>query len=375
MYIYQDPAWPNFTWDKDSVAARLVAVSKSAGFLAGRLSSIGLEGQIGAVAETVSQDIMTSYEIEGVQLNTDQVRSSVARRLGVPTPNDTPSSHYIDGIVEMMLDATTNYHTPLTDERLFGWHNCLFPNGRSGYTTINVAKYRSSGMKVVSGNYGRERVHYIAPEAATIPGMMSQFLTWFNGDNTGNDYIKSAIAHLWFVSIHPFEDGNGRIGRAIADMALSKAEGSSMRYFSMSRQINKDKKSYYGILEKTQNSGCDITPWLTWYMDCMTKAIAASDQMLSKVLDKASFWQRHSQMTMTDRQKTVLNIYLDGYTGKLTVKNWAKHAHISSDTAARDIGDLVQKDVLVPQEGRVRDISYAIRVSPGRLLHFGVETY
>ena len=374
MYIYQDTSWPEFRWDRDLVAARLAAVNKASGFLAGRLSSIGLEGQIGAVAETMTQDILTSSQIEGVQLNTDQVRSSVARRLGAPLPNDAPSSHYIDGIVEMMLDATTNFGTPLSTDRLFGWHNCLFPNGRSGYVEIDVAKYRSGGMKVVSGNMGREKVHYVAPDAEAVPAMMDRFLQWFNDGGVGCDYVKSAIAHLWFICIHPFDDGNGRIGRAIADMALSEAEGSNMRYFSMSRQINIDKKSYYDILEKTQNSDCEITPWLVWYLDCMSRAITAADQTLSKVLDKAAFCQNHAQMSMSDRQKMVLNIYLDGYIGKLTVKNWARHAKVSTDTASRDIADLVRKDVLVPQQGRVRDVSYAMRISPQRLLTFGPPT-
>lgn len=326
----------------------------------GRLSVIGFDAQMSAVVESVAHDIIASSEIEGVELNNEQVRSSIARKLGVQLPNSVTSSHYIDGIVEMAFDATTNYATPLTNERLFGWHNCLFPNGWSGSTQIDVAQYRSGEMKVVSGMFGRERIHYVAPSAAKINEEMKVFLEWFNHSSTNHDYIKSAIAHLWFVCIHPFDDGNGRIGRAIADMALSQAEDSSMRFFSVSHQISKDKKQYYDILEKTQKGSCDITDWILWYLDCLLRSIEHSDELLSKVLNKAIFWQYHAGVILSKRQKEVLNIYLDGYPGKLTTKNWAKRAKVSPDTAARDIKDLVDKNVLIPQQGRVRDVHYGI---------------
>ena len=368
MYIHQTKDWPHFSWDKDAINAKLVNVNKAAGFLAGRLSAIGFDAQMSAAVETLTHDILASSEIEGVVLNSDQVRSSVARRMGVHIVGDVEPSHYVEGVVEMMMDATGKYDQPLTDERLFGWHNCLFPTGRSGMEVINVGKYRIDPMEVVSGTLGREKVHYRAPEADAVPSEMKQFLDWFNADSTPKDYVKSAVAHFWFVSIHPFDDGNGRISRAIADMALSQADDSSLRFFSISRQINKDKRKYNAILERCQKGGCDITLWIDWYLDCMSRAIDSAGEMLSSILDKSIFWQTHSQVVVSDRQKSALNIYLDGYSGKLTVKNWAKLVKVSDDTAARDVKDLVGKGVLVPQPGRVRDVSYGISISADRTL-------
>ena len=368
MYIHQTKDWPHFSWDKDAINAKLVNVNKAAGFLAGRLSAIGFDAQMSAAVETLTNDILASSEIEGVVLNSDQVRSSVARRMGVHIVGDVEPSHYVEGVVEMMMDATGKYDQPLTDDRLFGWHNCLFPTGRSGMEVINVGKYRIDPMEVVSGTLGREKVHYRAPEADAVPSEMKQFLDWFNADSTLKDYVKSAVAHFWFVSIHPFDDGNGRISRAIADMALSQADDSTPRFFSISRQINKDKSKYNAILERCQKGGCDITLWIDWYLDCMSRAIDSAGEMLSSILDKSVFWQTHSQVVVSDRQKSALNIYLDGYSGKLTVKNWAKQVKVSDDTAARDVKDLVRKGVLVPQPGRVRDVSYGISISADRTL-------
>ena len=368
MYIHQTKDWPHFSWDKDAINAKLVNVNKAAGFLAGRLSAIGFDAQMSAAVETLTHDILASSEIEGVVLNSDQVRSSVARRIGVHIVGDVEPSHYVEGVVEMMMDATGKYDQPLTDERLFGWHNCLFPTGRSGMEVINVGKYRIDPMEVVSGTLGRDKVHYRAPEADAVPSEMKQFLDWFNADSTPKDYVKSAVAHFWFVSIHPFDDGNGRISRAIADMALSQADDSTLRFFSISRQINKDKRKYNAILESCQKEGCDITLWIDWYLDCMSRAIESAGEMLSSILDKSIFWQTHSQVVVSDRQKSALNIYLDGYSGKLTVKNWAKLVKVSDDTAARDVKDLVEKGVLVPQPGRVRDVSYGISISADRTL-------
>ena len=368
MYIHQTKDWPHFSWDKDAINAKLVNVNKAAGFLAGRLSAIGFDAQMSAAVETLTHDILASSEIEGVVLNSDQVRSSVARRMGVHIVGDVEPSHYVEGVVEMMMDATGKYDQPLTDERLFGWHNCLFPTGRSGMEVINVGKYRIDPMEVVSGTLGREKVHYRAPEADAVPSEMKQFLDWFNADSTPKDYVKSAVAHFWFVSIHPFDDGNGRISRAIGDMALSQADDSSLRFFSISRQINKDKRKYNAILERCQKGGCDITLWIDWYLDCMSRAIESAGEMLSSILDKSIFWQTHSQVVVSDRQKSALNIYLDGYSGKLTVKNWAKLVKVSDDTAARDVKDLVGKGILIPQPGRVRDVSYGISISADRTL-------
>ena len=367
-YIHQSPQWPYFTWDKALVANRLATVNKASGFLMGRLHAIGFDARLSANAEMLSNDIINSSEIEGISLNVNQVRSSIARKLGIPSDAEEPSNHYVEGIVEMMLDAVSHYRQPLTHERLFGWHNCLFPTGMSGYSRIDVAQYRKGEMKVVSGNYGREKVHYEAVPAQDITKEMDIFLDWFNTDISAPTYLKSAIAHFWFVCIHPFDDGNGRIGRAIADMALSQADDSAMRFFSMSRQINKDKKSYYDVLERvSRHSDADITEWLVWYLDCMARAINASDEVLSRILQKAAFWQNHAHTAFTERQNKVLNIYLDGYTGKLTVKNWAKHCKVSVDTAYRDIKDLVGKGVLEPQQGRMRDVFYGIRCDDATL--------
>lgn len=368
MYIHQTKDWPHFSWDKDVINVKLANVNKAAGFLAGRLSAIGFDAQMSAAVETLTHDILASSEIEGVVLNSNQVRSSVARRMGVHIIGDVEPSHYIEGVVEMMMDATRKYGQPLTDDRLFGWHNCLFPTGRSGMEIINVGKYRIDSMEVVSGTLDREKVHYQAPAADAVPAEMKQFLDWFNADSTPKDYIKSAVAHFWFVSIHPFDDGNGRISRAIADMALSQADDSSLRFFSISRQINKDKRRYNDILERCQKGGCDITFWIDWYLDCMLRAIESAGEMLSSILDKSIFWQTHSQVVVSDRQKSALNIYLDGYSGKLNVKNWAKQVKVSDDTAARDVKDLVEKGILVPKPGRVRDVSYGISISADRTI-------
>lgn len=371
MYIHQTSDWPNFTWDREKINAKLIKVNKAAGFLEGRLSAIGFDAQRQAAVETLTHDIVASYEIENVILNTNQVRSSVARRMGVRIINDTEPSHYVEGIVEMMLDAVNNYNKPLTDDRLFGWHCCLFPTGRSGMEVINVGKYRIDAMNVESGTFGREKIHYHAPEADAIPLEMQRFLAWFNSEDTPKDYVKSAVAHFWFVCIHPFDDGNGRISRAIADMALSQTDNSTMRYFSISRQISKEKRKYNDILERCQKGSCDITAWIDWYLDCMLRAIAESEDMLSSVLDKAIFWQNHSQVVISDREKAALNIWLDGYEGKLTVKNWAKQVKTSVDSAERDIDDLCSKGILAPKEGVRRNVPYGIRISDERIVFPG----
>lgn len=371
MYIHQTENWPHFTWDKDRIDPRLAKVNKAAGFLEGRLSAIGFDVQQRAAVEAFTHDIVASSEIEGVVLNSDQVRSSVARRMGVRITNESEPTHYIEGVVGMMMDAVNNYAKPLTDDRLFGWHNCLFPTGRSGMEIINVGMYRVDEMNVESGALGREKIHYRAPKPEMVPAEMARFLEWFNAESTPKDYVKSAVAHFWFVSIHPFDDGNGRISRAIADLALSQADNSTMRYFSMSRQINKEKRKYNDILERCQKGNTDITVWIEWYLDCMLRAIKGAEDMLSSILDKAVFWQSHSQADINERQKKVLNIYLDGYAGKLTAKNWAKLAKVSPDTAVRDVQFLSELGILVPQEGKFRNIAYGIRISKGKTLVSG----
>ncbi len=360
MYIYESSQWPHFTWNEAAVQPLLLDINRAIGFLIGQLEHIGFDHRQLAAVDTFTRDVVSSSEIEGVVLNSDQVRSSVARKLGVQITSETEPSHYVDGIVEMMLDATMRYGEPLTDERLFGWHAALFPAGHSGTIPIDVAQYRHGGMAVVSGMFGREKEHYRAPEAEQVPLMMKEFLQWFNTPTSVHDYVKSAVAHLWFVCIHPFDDGNGRIARAISDMALAQADNTARRYFSMSRQINMEKKRYYAVLERAQHGKGDITEWVVWYLGCMLRAVEASGQLVTTVLQKAIFWQRHTGVALTERQTAMLNVYLDGYEGKLTVKNWSRLAKVSPDTAARDIHDLVNKGLLSPLPNQARNVEYRI---------------
>ena len=341
---------------------RLAAINKQAGHLFGRLHDIGIDAQMQTMMQMVTDNVVDSYSIEGITLDAAQVRSSVARRLGIEQMVQTEPSHYIDGIVEMMLDATTNYLAPFTEDRLFGWHTALFPNTRSGIQGIDVGRYRQHGMNVVSGMLGREKVHYHAPEADAAPDMMAQFLEWFNAGKT-KDYVRSAIAHLYFVSIHPFDDGNGRIARAISDMALSQADNSPMRYFSMSTQVNREKKLYNDILERTQRGNGDITAWLDWYLCCMGRAIESAEESLSLIIRKSIFWQHHTADALSERQHKVLNTYLDGYDGKLTVKNYAKLAEVSTDTAARDMHELTRRGIIKAKGGMVRNVEYEIIIN------------
>lgn len=362
-YIYQSDHWPAFVWDKALAADRQSQVMRKAGHLFGRLHDIGLDTQLRTMTESITDSVVDSYSIEGIVLDTAQVRSSVARRLGVDLPSHTEPSHYIDGIVEMMLDATTNYHTPLTRDRLMRWHTALFPIQRA--SGLIVGDYRTAQMDVVSGMLGREKVHYHAPDPAEVPQMMERFLSWFN-DGSAHDYIRSAVAHLYFISIHPFDDGNGRIARALSDMALSQADDSPMRYFSMSTQINKEKKHYYRILEQTQRGDGDISEWVLWWLDCLEHAIDTSETMLSTVLRKAIFWQQHSDVVLNERQRTILNLFLNGYEGKFTAKNYAKLSEVSPDTALRDIRDLVARGLLRPLEGMQRNVEYEIMIESNK---------
>lgn len=368
MYIHETGTWPNFTWDRSRIDPKLAAVNKATGYLEGILSSIGFDVKERAAVEAYTHDIVASSEIEGLVLNPDQVRSSIARRMGVQITGEVPYGHYVEGIVQMMLDAVQGFDKPLTEDRLFGWHNCLFPYGKNGYEEINVGKYRVDEMNVISGALGREKVHYHAPAPERVPEEMNQFLKWFNDLSTPRDYIKSAIAHFWFVGIHPFDDGNGRIGRAIADMALSQADNSTLRYFSMSRQIGQEKNKYYDMLERCQKGTTDITAWIEWYLDCMLRAVKGAEEILSSILDKAVFWRNHSQADINERQRTILNIFLDGGKGKLTAKRWAKLSKVSPDTAVRDVQHLAEIGILIPEEGRIRNIAYGIRISDKKVL-------
>lgn len=373
MYIHETDSWPIFTWDRTRTDPKLAAINKATGYLDGILSAIGFDVKERATVEAYTHDIVASSEIEGLLINSDQVRSSIARRMGIKITGEVPYGHYVEGIVEMMLDAVQGYDKPLTNDRLFGWHSCLFPGGRSGYEEINVGKYRVDEMSVISGALDREKVHYRAPSPDRVQKEMDVFLKWFNDPSTPRDYIKSAVAHFWFVSIHPFDDGNGRIGRAIADMALSQADNSPRRYFSMSRQIGQEKNKYYDILERCQKGTTDLTAWIEWYLDCMLRAIKGAEEMLSSILDKAVFWQNHSQADINERQRTVLNIFLDEDKGKLTAKRWAKLAKVSPDTAVRDVQYLTEIGILVPEEGKVRNIAYGIKISDKKTLIPGAK--
>lgn len=356
MFIHEYQNWTDFRWDHQVIDALQLQAMHSLGYLAGRMAAIGFDNQLVATIEAMTNDVVASSQIEGVQLDTDEVRSSVARKLGVTLPKSKDPTHYVDGIVEMMLDATNNYKTPFTEGRLLEWHRTLFPNK----SELIVGAYRNAEMSVVSGTFGRERIHYRAPSPERVPTEMAKFISWINSPDNRPGILKSAIAHIWFVSIHPFDDGNGRIGRAISDMILASLDGGNMHFYSLSRQILKDKNHYYKVLERTQRGDGDISEWLEWYFKAFMEAVDDSNIMLSQVLRKTAFWNAHAQASITDRQRMVLNKYLDGYDAKLTAKNWEKIADVSKDTALRDINALVSQGILIPTPGRVRDIPYSI---------------
>lgn len=359
MFIHEYDNWTDFRWDAETIDALQLKTMHRLGYLAGRMAAIGFDNQLAATVEAVTNDVVASSEIEGVQLDTDEVRSSVARKFGVSLPKSKTPTHYVEGIVEMMLDATHNQNQALTEDRLFGWHQALFPNK----TDLTVGAYRTEEMSVVSGIFGRERIHYRALSPERVLAEMKRFIDWINNRDNKPGILKSAIAHLWFVSIHPFDDGNGRIGRAISDMVMAALDGDGMHFYSLSRQILKDKNHYYKVLEETQRGNGDITHWLEWHFNAIMAAVDDSNAMLSLVLRKAAFWNTHAQASISDRQRMVLNKYLDGYDAKLTAKNWEKIAGVSKDTALRDIDALVKQDILIPTPGRVRDIPYSINCS------------
>jgi len=364
-YIHELPTWPEFTWDRDSPQAPLGAVRHRQGRLLGRMEAMGFSLRAEATLQTLTEEVVKSSEIEGEVLNRDQVRSSLARRLGMDIGALTPADRNVEGIVEVMLDATERYHVPLTAERLFGWHAALFPTGRSGMSRIVVGAWRTAAsgpMQVVSGPFGRERVHYEAPAAARVAGEMEAFLAWFERDTKIDLVLKAAIAHLWFVTIHPFEDGNGRIARAIADMALARSEGIAQRFYAMSSQIRRERNAYYDVLEMTQKGGPDITRWLMWFLDCLDRSFDGAETTLSAVLTKARFWESLAGASLNERQRLMLNRLLDGFDGKLTSSKWAAIAHCSQDTASRDITDLLARHVLQKDPGGGRSTSYSLVV-------------
>ena len=362
-YIHALEAWPAFRWDQDKLAAQLGHVRHRQGRLIGRMEGLGFPLKAEAVLRTLTEDVLKSSEIEGEILDKDQVRSSIARRLGMDIGALAPSDRDVEGVVEMMLDATQRYDAPLTDERLFAWHAALFPTGRSGMSRIVVGAWRndhSGPMQVISGPIGHERVHYQAPSADRLPGEMKAFLDWFNRKPDVDPVLTAALAHLWFVTIHPFDDGNGRIARAIADMALARSENSTQRFYSMSAQIRVERKAYYGMLEQTQKDDLDVTPWIEWFFGCLDRAFDGAETILASVLKKARFWETYGGNAMNDRQRAIINRLLDGFEGKLTSSKWALITKCSQDTALRDIDDLVRRGVLVKDAAGGRSTSYSL---------------
>jgi Fic family protein len=371
IYIHELAEWPKFTWSHETLAAQLGAVRHHQGRLIGRMEGLGFQLRAEAVLQSLTEEVLKSSEIEGEVLDRDQVRSSLARRLGMDIGALAPVDRNVEGVVEMMLDATQNYAEPLTKERLFAWHAALFPTGRSGMTTIRVGAWRtaeSGPMQVVSGPIGRERVHFEAPHADVLDRDMRAFLKWFNAKEAIDPVLLAAVAHLWFVTIHPFEDGNGRIGRAIADMALARSEGSPRRFYSLSAQIRIERKAYYEQLEAAQHGELDITTWVAWFLDCLDRAFMGSESILASVLRKARFWEAHAAAPLNDRQRTVVNRLLNGFEGNLTSSKYATLAKCSQDTASRDIDDLVGRGVLAKHPGGGRSTSYALIVTAGDAL-------
>ena len=362
-YIHNRKDWPKLTWSQERLAGQLAGLRHRQGRLIGRMEGLGFSLRNEAVLQTLTEDVLKSSEIEGEKLDKDQVRSSIARRLGLDIGGLIPVDRHVEGVVEMVLDAIGHYADPLTEERLFAWHAALFPTGRSGMTKITVGGWRedkSDPMQVVSGPIGREKVHYQAPEAKRVPKEMRAFLKWFNGPQSIDPVLAAGLAHLWFVTIHPFEDGNGRIARAIADMALARSENSTQRFYSMSAQIRLERNAYYDMLEKTQKDGLDITTWLEWFLGCLDRAIDGAENILAGIFHKAHFWEAHTHKPFNERQRAIINRLFDGFEGKLTSSKWAKLANCSQDTALRDIDDLVKSGVLVKEPGGGRSTSYAL---------------
>ena len=363
-FIHQLDSWPNFTWRNDDLLNLLSEARNLQGRLMGKMESLGFDLRNEALLDTLTLDVLKSSEIEGEYLNPDQVRSSIARRLGMEIAGSVESDRNIDGVVEMMLDATQNCFKPLTADRLFDWHAALFPTGRSGMYKITVADWRkdtTGPMQVVSGAMGKEKVHFQAPDSVLIEKEMNLFLDWFNNNLETDLVLKAAIAHLWFVTIHPFEDGNGRITRALTDMLLAQSDKSNQRFYSLSAQIRIERKEYYEILEKTQKGKLDISEWIKWFLNSLINSLKSTDYLLVRVLNKADFWTKQSKTLINERQKKLLNKLLDGFDGKLTSSKWAKIAKCSKDTAIRDINDLIDKDILQKESAGGRSTNYELK--------------
>jgi len=365
-FIYQLSAWPDFFWNNEKISPLVSEVRLLQGRVIGRMESIGFPSMNDANLQSITLNVLKSSEIEGEKLDLAQVRSSIARRLGVQVTGAVPCSRKVDNTVEMMLDATRNFNEPLNENRLFSWHSLLFQDGRSALRTIVVGKWRDNAsddpMQVVSGQPGRERVHFEAPSSARLPHEMNRYMTWFNNEMKTDPLLKAAIAHLWFVTIHPFDDGNGRIARAITDMQLARSDGHLLRFYSMSDQIHKERTGYYDILEKTQRGTLDISAWIIWFLRCLDSAIKAAENSLSIVLKKNQFWKDHAALALNTRQRLLLMKLLEGVEGKLTSSKWAKIAKCSQDTAGRDINYLLEKKILQQEGGGGRSTAYILRL-------------
>jgi Fic family protein len=363
IYIHEDAAWPEFSWDRQKLSEPLAALRHEQGRLMGRMEGLGFPLRQTALLQTLTDDVLKTSEIEGEKLELAQVRSSLARRLGMDIGGLKPADRHVDGVVEMLLDATRQYDQPLSAERLFSWHAALFPTGRSGMAAIRTGAWRddhTGPMQVVSGAMGHERVHYEAPAAGRLDREMQRFFDWFNSDAGMDGVEKAAIAHLWFVTIHPFDDGNGRIARAIADLALARSEASSQRFYSMSAQIRKERARYYEILEQTQKGTMDVTAWMSWFLACLRSAIGEAKVALGGVVSKAAFWESMTEVALNERQRHMLNRLLDGFQGKLTSSKWAQLTKCSPDTALRDIQGLIDRNILARNPGGGRSTSYAL---------------
>lgn len=363
QYIHENPDWPRLQWDDRRLSPLLADVRHRQGRLLGRMEGLGFQLRAEATLTTLTADVIKSSAIEGRQLDATEVRSSIARRLGLDAGGTALSSRDVEGVVEMMLDATQKHAEQLTAERLFGWHASLFPTGRSGMQKIAIGTWRppeAGAMQVISGPMGKERVHFEAPSAERLDQEMAAFLKWYEDGSVVDPVLKAGIAHFWFVTIHPFEDGNGRIGRAIADMMLARAEGTTERFYSMSAQIEAERKQYYDILEQSQKGGVDITLWLEWFLGCLGRAVDESENNLASILKKAKLWEEINQQPVNERQRKVINRLLDRFEGKLTTSKYAKLAKCSADTALRDIHQLLDRGILIQEKGGGRSTSYRL---------------
>ena len=373
MYIHERDNWTNFRWNESQVSLLLEVICRKQGLLYGRLSSLGFDSKLRAMAENLTHDVVYSSEIEGIRLNVDQVRSSIARKLGIENVKYTAPSHYVDSVVGVMLEAVQHYDMALSKEKLCAWQTAFFPAGCSEGSQIEVGQYRTNEEHIISGMFGREKIHYIAPFPDRVEGEMQKFLTWFDAEEPVSSIIRSAVAHFWFVSIHPFEDGNGRLARILSGMILARGEKSEFRFYNVSSQINKDKNRYYDILERMQHGEGDITEWLVWYMQKLVEALDEAETIVTTILNKSFFWQKASSVPMTERQTQMLNLFLDGYEAKITSKTWATLAKCSKDTAIRDIQDLLDKSVLVEDIPGAKRPSYSIVYDSEDLTQFFTE--